>query len=407
MSITYDSANKKITVSGETNCNFEQLYIASVAGGWGVIDKTSETEYRIRAIISLTNSSVLSDIENTLIFEYIQIPQSYCNIIDISSNSTLQFGAILNQTMKTGKQGCTLVFEKVPYPNPFGYSNQKTNINGGKQYYYSTVIRAHPTRGVYLQGVADTMRLWEFAYVGDNKLSSVYNAKGLDVANSFFTYIDIAYETQGTYVGVTFNILNKLYYEIRCKNIYRECKFLIANGTPLSYNYTSPQTPNVWGNRYIDCVGVSYINVPAWECGNYARDFITEEYSFAPKILDSNKYAIIGASIKLYDKNNTLIVDAVTDSSGTITPQDIVVNKWEQQGLATNNYVVATNYNPFTLIVSKDGYETYTSTFDLTEKYRSIITLTPPEYIYIDKLTVVEKLNPKITEESLSVALTD
>lgn len=98
----------------------------------------------------------------------------------------------------------------------------------------------------------------------------------------------------------------------------------------------------------------------------------------------------------MYDKNNNIIFDQNTDSFGKIPPHDVIIGTYRKEFGQTLQ-----SLNPFTLIISKEGYETYTSTFDLTEKYRSIITLTPPEYMYIDRVTEVEKLKTIISNENL------
>lgn len=121
-------------------------------------------------------------------------------------------------------------------------------------------------------------------------------------------------------------------------------------------------------------------------------------YTISLSVITIDKQPIQGANIKLFDKNNTLVLDTTTDVNGTIS-SDIIQKLYK---FMPDNTLAITDYNPFTLVVSKDGYETYTSTFDLTEKYRSVITLTPPEYIYLDKISMVENLNPKINDELLS-----
>jgi len=78
------------------------------------------------------------------------------------------------------------------------------------------------------------------------------------------------------------------------------------------------------------------------------------------------------------DKRVWLLKDSIlTNSSGTIEQQYLLQETYQGK-TASGNYPYDTvSYGPYTLTVSKTGYETYTSTFDVTEKMDLIISLKP------------------------------
>lgn len=110
MSITYNSTTKTITVSGETNCNFEALYQASVAGGWGVIEKPYENVYYLNAMLSLATNTTFVDTNKTILINGYLIYQTNTNIILVNSGCTLTLGNLADGTYKVGNQGCDLKF---------------------------------------------------------------------------------------------------------------------------------------------------------------------------------------------------------------------------------------------------------------------------------------------------------
>lgn len=68
-----------------------------------------------------------------------------------------------------------------------------------------------------------------------------------------------------------------------------------------------------------------------------------------------------------------LLDNTTTDSNGTISKAHVVeMTIYRNGSLATTKTVY---YNPVTLTITKDGYKTYNSTFNITEKTNLIITL--------------------------------
>jgi hypothetical protein len=97
-----------------------------------------------------------------------------------------------------------------------------------------------------------------------------------------------------------------------------------------------------------------------------------DKISFNLKILDTNGSAINGANLEIYDKDDTLIVNTTSDSNGTVVEQNITKRFFEVNGTSV---LPENNSSPFTIIISKTGYETYQTTFNITDKIDWTIAL--------------------------------
>lgn len=89
MAITYNSITKTITVSNETNCNFEAVYQANVSGGWNVIQKLDYT-YKLSAKLYITNNSTFIDKSKVIIFDGAELPNGEEYVLEQSTVNILK-----------------------------------------------------------------------------------------------------------------------------------------------------------------------------------------------------------------------------------------------------------------------------------------------------------------------------
>ncbi len=110
------------------------------------------------------------------------------------------------------------------------------------------------------------------------------------------------------------------------------------------------------------------------------NDDIYFYFSVALRVVDSNGIAIVGATVKMTDKDSNEVSD-ITDVNG-----DVSINVKSYQNLATagDEYGTYTDFNPFVLTVEKDGYQTSTESnmdfYDKIEKTVAMIDEVPPVY---------------------------
>lgn len=95
--------------------------------------------------------------------------------------------------------------------------------------------------------------------------------------------------------------------------------------------------------------------------GNYYGT-VRRQYEFDLKVQDKDENDINGATVKIWDLNNNLVVNTTT-ASGVITTQTLNYGYYTQAGGDT-----PTMQTPHTIQISKAGYQTYKKKFTLDEK---------------------------------------
>lgn len=103
---------------------------------------------------------------------------------------------------------------------------------------------------------------------------------------------------------------------------------------------------------------------------------------------------LVGATVKLYDKDDNLLFEETTDENGEIPEQEVITreNNFDDPPGGTSgslqlypwkaeNSNFETIYHPFTLIIEKDGYQQYRDEFfELWEPYDQVTALQKPIY---------------------------
>lgn len=111
------------------------------------------------------------------------------------------------------------------------------------------------------------------------------------------------------------------------------------------------------------------------------------EHTFDLVVVDEDGNGIDNVSVKIYDKDNTLIHDILTEAQGNLS-QIIITKNLNSIGIVdgTGHTEVVENY-PFTIEISKENYETYTVTgFNITEKINWVISLEDRTWNYSTQL---------------------
>ena len=102
-----------------------------------------------------------------------------------------------------------------------------------------------------------------------------------------------------------------------------------------------------------------------------AQGKLYRQYTFNLKVVDKAGNPIPNAAVKIWDKNNNLVVDETTNSNGEISEQTLTYGYYDQ---AHGNTPVM--HTPHTIKITKDGYQTYEKKFTLDKKIDWMIALT-------------------------------
>jgi len=148
-----------------------------------------------------------------------------------------------------------------------------------------------------------------------------------------------------------------------------------------SYNYSG--ATKLYGRRLIDLDATGCTNpyISITISGGAYETYHVLAYTMNFKIVDESGSVIQNAIINLKDKDGNEVFSETTDSNGEIAEQVVDTLLAYNNGSANKNYYINTpdvdwtKYYPFTLTISKSGYETYVNIITPTEKINQVITL--------------------------------
>jgi hypothetical protein len=177
----------------------------------------------------------------------------------------------------------------------------------------------------------------------------------------------------------------QLYSDGSRKNITNQ-EYILTN------SYQLFQTGNGrFDNYLLDCIfnieynGIGIVPVPTIYIYNYATDYGINTIHIGNTInIKVTNGSIIknisDANVLLYNKNNELVFNKTTNINGSIEEQEVyffeISNKpTTVSGIANTNNSNWTYYSPYTLVIEKEGYKSYNSTFNITNKVDWTIAL--------------------------------
>ena len=377
-----DGVHGQITVSGGTSADpitIADLYNADVAGSWGVIQKQGAREYTSWASVIMFATA-----ETYLAFIDINIKMyGYFDCLSGTNNRVLRFG-VKHPTEDITYDGCYVTiqqpssgyhaffrsdvsnhfyvnaYETTFYGNSAGFigypvSNKtlgiEMGINGGCDWRDLQFIK---NRSVYVQGSNNIVR----------RIRTQSQSE-----NIWYWYPDSTSEITDISAQVSstpWAIQNSGSNSWKAKNIT-----LNALGMVYHYDYSGEFS-------IVDTDLTSVPNKMYWvyDNGSKIKDYKTVNLS----VVDEENNAISGASIVCCDKDNNTVFSATTDANGKIDEQEVLyaihTSGAPGQSGSAGGYVTDTLlYSPFTITISKTGYETYYQKHNIDTKINQTITL--------------------------------
>lgn len=350
----------KINISG--NETLQSIYNALVVGGYAGNVYYDGLNFAIHGNIVIETGVVgsLTILSTTMWF-------AHCFFRNFSTSFIFNIGAY-NATTKTTSGSCVIHAEF--------YDLYFTNIN-----IYQTAFQFFRWTGTYsnigsqinsmhsnvidctFDGVRNTNTNWS-----NNKVTNPVMLRGWSGGNQVNAYFDVPSPT---------------FYTGNSEPDDYTDSILKINTATFAFTMTLSAISGRIANFY-DCtfIGAYYnsINELVFNFASFAG--LTEEqfrfyYSVQGTIIDPSKNLISDANAKCYDKDNNLIFDTNT-VAGSIPKNYVKVMGVIPTGNGTGpSFYTRVFPNPFTLVISKVGYETYTTKFDLLKKFDEIITLKP------------------------------
>jgi len=352
-SITYVVASNTIITKAhnETHpCNSSQVYDADVSNGWGVVSKQGNNQYKYDAKLQIGDGDVptyFAEENNQILFT-----SGVQRVIEVTYNGHYRLGKVVSESEKLSESGSHL---KTEHNSAEIYAEGSLEI-------YSSLLTAEGNRlTINFYGIDNTtsLKIWSSAIFQDvdttinpspNSIVDIYRltaqkgTSALRPLTGIATYNDIlihsytrAFYTQASADPIFKNIVIKNSSYIAYATFYTG-DFKIING--ISDNWAF-----FWSGT---CTGEIY-----------------RQYEFDLNTTFSNATAIENANVTLsyYGEGGGTISSWLTFSNGSIPTQTLTMGFYNQTG---GNTIY--DYNPYSIAITKDGYQTYSKNFTLGEK---------------------------------------
>ena len=375
-SITYDSGSNTIIVVGfneSSPCTFEDIYQADVANGWGVVSKQGDNQYEFRCKLQVgdgTNETWLIDankmISHTVNDDFIYIP----------AHGHFRCGVVVDEANRITKDGCCI------YTNSSNKHIIKFDNNGIVELYSTTISAKDET-----------------------KFTSNSNSSGYKIWNCNFIHVKGNAVSLSTIPDVDFYRVNwqsaqlgPLFTHTTYSNdiLISDCESAISISTEIPVTIRNYR---IVGETYSFLVwtldaDLYAVNVDCkwnvlWLTSN-APGKIYRQYTFTLKVVDGEGNPISGAKVSVYNRSGCLEFEDTTDANGRISTHIITRGYYDEDHGST-----LVDFSPHTLVIEKEGYETYKTQFTPTKAIEAI-----DWQISLKKVYVIEMIEERRKGES-------
>jgi len=365
--ITYDPPSDTITVTGYTSavpCTLADIQAANDAGGWGRVTTLGNyTLIYANLTVGTGTETHFADTNKIMQVGTSSAPKNL--IINVTNTGEFRLGALsatgdpqdgcLLKTYPAAEVGWWGAIKFYGSVLMLGLSGVDTDINGVVTI-KACIINQTGRRTYFSPSCSGAV--YKLYVLGDNQTFLLYTAN--------VTWSDIL--------------------------IFRPNAILFGSGINPTLKDVVIENPV---SRSESSVANAYlINCTASESGFWQRWWTSSEsnkvyrqYTLDLKYTKDDGTPIQAALVEIFDKNNNLVASSSTDANGDII-QQILTSADYAGGTPT-----VTDYNPFTVKITKTDYETVEFKLNIYEKKKLVVALSKP----YDIKAAIEKHDRKIT----------
>jgi len=302
------------------------LYNLDVANGWGVVLKLEDNVYRVNTYLKCYSGAIWTDTNKTIIFwDDIDATGGHFTFGNIDANLVTSKGCqlIFNATWLGGTTYETLNAYKTIFKRVLSNQLGIAFNNGVLQDVHIEAIRN-------FQPKSSNCLFVNVLYTDCD--SAFGTGFGATFNNVILARGSRAFQTSGNTIIKVYNLtLLGSVIPVLLPGVNNQITLVNTNVTPETKFNTTYNTNGTW---------------------------IKETFTYNLKVMNS----IIGievAIVKIYDVFNNLIYDGITDANGDIPQQELIYRRQDYSN-ATPSVRTSTLYAPHKMVISKNGYETYT-----------------------------------------------
>ena len=308
-----------------------------VQGQWGVVSKQGNNQYYFTCRLQIGDGSTetwLADENKAISFTG---DKGY---IYVFKYGHLRLGHIVNEEKRTTRNGCYL------YNNASEYYYLILCNDGGVIEIYSSLLKAKKGASLTLYGSGH--KIW------NSVISSYITGQShIDMYRTTIQSVTHGVRFIPTYANDI--IISNAWYAI---DLYSISGDKTVKNLKLIDEITSFRTYNFNGNLH----AINTICKWTFSWGWNSNGKIYRQYTYNLKVVDEEGNPISGAKVSVYNRSGYLEFEDITDANGQI-PEQIVTRGYYDQ--AHGKTLV--DFSPHTLVIEKEGYETYTMQFTPTK----------------------------------------
>ncbi|MCM8784607.1 MAG: carboxypeptidase-like regulatory domain-containing protein [Candidatus Omnitrophica bacterium] len=322
------------------------IYNADVAGGWGVVENQGQA-YRINATLTIgDNSTTTSFTSSNEFLEFIVLAG---RVIWLKgSQVTVQFGTLSNGR---GYNGSYILFNMIQAGEVGGFRALTGNPT---LKFYGTLVNT-----TYIQ------------YIIYSAALNLYTTDFLNSMGQLHVTLPVNMNYSTIAGGLILENSPTLASNLRLTNLK-----LRSGGT---FSDTVIDTLTFWNNypnTSIVYMKNCTITTKVYDITSSDRGVtVYYQFSFDLKVIDNAGNEISGATVVMKDKYGTQVFSTTTNENGNITQQWATYEK--RVKIITPPQDTQTFYDPHTVTISKDGYQTKTIKYTMDRKREEIEVLEP------------------------------
>jgi len=322
----------KLVLSGSTSLNpfsVVDLYTSSSASGWGIVESLDPDTYTINTYTEGHTNLYWADIDKVIIFR---------DYLNPGSNSVYTFGQKIGQVTQ---RGCRLIF-KTPdlyvtsFPTLFAYKTTFDYVRFNPLFGYA---------GITPQFLGYSSGSVEFCLINKIRGFPPSSKVNCNMSDTTITQADVALgQGLATFSNVT---------GMNNSRVFQTTDNTQITGSNIRFIGTSTL---LLGTNF----SVKYINSVSASTGdsisNSAASGSTQDvFTYDLQVLTKTGTPISGASVQLFNISGSAVFSSTTNASGNIAQQETPL----YLRIISGGLGPTRNLSPYTLIVNKDGYDTY------------------------------------------------
>jgi len=357
MAITYNAGTNIITVTGYTAgtpCTFLNLWNADQLGGWNKITRQCTDQYCFTANLQIGDGTITTwfgDTNKQIVFNcapFVSPIKGFNVSVLVKNNATFRLGKLKDAGLKTTNKGCAFSYR-------YGSTHSTIMgdaVDGANIELYSTQIIS--PNHIFFLAMSENLKLYNSILADGVEL---YELFGVDIYNVVLQNHDNRFGIVNCIGEMDTISINNFWYAINVTTYdYGESVVFKNLKMADSSNYMMYLSDLDFDDALlINCESDVWSFL--WEPANPSTKHVIRQYEFDLKVMDKAGVNINGATVKIWDKDNNLVVNTTT-AGGVISMQTLNYGYYSDAGGSTP--VMQT---PHTIEISKAGYETYKTAF--------------------------------------------